>query len=284
MKDIRIFVFSGTGNTMRIATLLKEALLAGGADVRLDSFEDGRESVRITEETVIICYPVHAFNAPGNVIRFCKSLPEGRANLYFVRTQGEPLRTNNNASRELIRAIRKKGYRYRGQFRYVMPYNIMFRHSDEIASKMLQTAKDRIPRAAGLIMAGKRHRLRMTLRARIVGRLFRFEHAAMRLNGRFYRVNAARCTACLECVEHCPVQNISFENGSFSFGRECVGCMHCAFQCKTDAIRIGLVDFMRVNGEYDFTRDPDKAVIGRYCHKSYARYFGEDEEEDESYE
>lgn len=279
MKDVRMYVFSGTGNTLRIAELMRDALQASVDAVTLIPFEDGTEGCVSTADTIIICYPVHAFNAPGNIIRFCKNLPPGRSNLYFLKTQGEPLKSNNASSRELVHLVRRKGYRYRGEFRFVMPYNIMFRHSDEIASKMLETARRRMPDAARTVAEGKKHVLKRPLRARIVSRFFGFEHAAMRLNGRFYRVNAGRCTACLECVEHCPVGNIRFENGSFSFGKECVGCMRCAFRCRTDAIRIGLVDFMRVNGEYDFTKDPEKAVIGRYCHKAYKKYFGEEEKE-----
>ena len=33
------------------------------------------------------------------------------------------------------------------------------------------------------------------------------------------------------------------------------------------------MDFLRVNGKYNFNANPDEAKIGRYCHKAYTEYF-----------
>ena len=74
-------------------------------------------------------------------------------------------------------------------------------------------------------------------------------------------------------MKHCPTKNITFENGRFRFGKHCIGCVRCSFNCPTGAIRIGLIDFMRVNGPYDFACDPKSAALGRCCMKSYERYF-----------
>ena len=53
---------------------------------------------------------------------------------------------------------------------------------------------------------------------------------------------------------------IRFEDGRFRFGGNCIGCVRCSFECPTGAIHIGLLDFMRVNGPYDFSRDLKSAV------------------------
>lgn len=79
----------------------------------------------------------------------------------------------------------------------------------------------------------------------------------------------------MKCVRGCPVGNIKFEDGKFRFGGNCIGCARCAFGCPADAIRTGFLNPIKVNGAYDFDADPDAAVIGTYCRKSYEKYFGE---------
>ena len=115
-----------------------------------------------------------------------------------------------------------------------MPYNMVFRHTDEMASLMWKTAEKRIPVAADMIADGTENAIRPKLSA---------------------------------------TGNISFSDARIRFGKNCIGCVRCSFGCPTDAIRIGLINFMRVNGPYDFARDPSAAKIGRYCRKAYEHYF-----------
>lgn len=276
MKRCRIYVFSGTGNTRMCADLLKSELEKRSVSAELIPFETGYERAQKAGD-MIVCYPVHAFNTPENVLRFVKGFPVGAGGVYFLKTSGEPLSLNDNSSAPMIRILEKKGYTILGEFHFVMPYNILFRHSDEMASRMLQTARRRMPRAARYVAASKPRRKRIGLGAKAMSGLCRIEHFGVRLNGRLYKVNTNRCVKCMRCVKECPVQNIRYKNGRFSFGMECVGCGRCYFQCPVDAYTFGFLNPMRVNGAYDFTRDPSKAVIGKYCHDAYERYFRQDE-------
>ncbi len=153
---------------------------------------------------------------------------------------------------------------------------MVFRHSDAMASLMWETAKRRIPAAAKQIVSGESSVSKAPLSARLMSALCRIEHWFYPQNGRLYRVDTARCIHCKQCVRDCPTQNIRYENGRFHFGGNCIGCARCSFRCPVDAIHIGLLDFMRVNGRYDFDRDPKEAVIGRYCRRAYLRYFQEE--------
>ena len=156
-----------------------------------------------------------------------------------------------------------------------MPYNMVFRHTDETASLMWKTAEERIPEAAQMIAEGVETPIRSPFSAKAISALCRIEHWFYPKNGRLFRVDQIKCVRCMKCVNSCPTKNISFEDGKFRFGKNCIGCVRCSFRCPTEAIRIGLIDFMRVNGPYDFTRDPKGASIGRYCKKAYRRYFSE---------
>lgn len=272
-NEIGICVFSGTGNTLRCAKALREALEALGVRAALYPVEDGSESA--PEGDLVLCYPVYGFNAPITIGRFCRGLEPGGGNVWFLKTSGEPLRLNDDSSAQLAKLVRKRGRTVRGEFHYVMPYNMMFRHSDEMASRMWRTALERIPGAAAQIASGVGTVRRPPLRAKLAAGLCRIEHRFYPKNGRLYRVDEKRCLHCMACVKACPTGNIRYENGKFRFGGGCVGCVRCSFRCPAGAIHIGLIDFMRVNGPYDFTRDPSDARPGRFCRRAYERYFRE---------
>lgn len=273
MSELGIYVFSGTGNTLKCARALKEELDGRGAVSRFHEIQDGSEQV--SEHDLVICYPVHGFNAPNCMIHFCRGIPEGQGSVWFLKTSGEPLRLNDHSSAELAKILRRKGYTVRGEFHYVMPYNMVFRHSDEMASLMWATAKRRIPDAAKQISEGNGSVVRPPVSARVMAGLCRIEHWFYPKNGRLFRVDADRCVRCMKCVNTCPTKNIRYTDGRFSFGGGCIGCVRCSFECPSGAIHIGILEFMRVNGPYDFTRDPDQAEIGGYCRNAYERYFSQ---------
>lgn len=278
MKKIGLYVFSATGNTMKIARLTQEELTKLGVEAEIKKIENGKETHDGQEDTVVIMYPVHGFNAPMNVIRFCRNLAQGEGkDAYVIKTSGEPLRINDNSSGRIIKSFKKKGYTYKGEYHIIMPYNMIFRHSDAMAAKMYLAAKERIPNAAKQIAESADVRKKIPFKAKIVSFIVSIEHWGARFNGRFFKVKKDKCVKCMQCVKNCPTQNIKYVNGKFKFGKECLLCTRCSFNCPTDAFRIGLMDFMRVNGKYNFNADPSEAKIGKYCRKSYQRYFGEKE-------
>lgn len=269
-----IYYFSGTGNTERVVKILAEELQKYG-ESELYRIKDGKETYPVCDK-VILAYPVHGFNVPANVLEFAENLPSySEKSFYIVKTSGEPLRLNDASSAKLVKILRKKGYGYKGEYHYVMPYNMIFRHTDEMASKMLATAKERLPRAAKEIAEGETNLKHIPFRAKLASAVCKIERKGLRFNGRFYKVDTYKCVGCLQCVRNCPVKNISYDGKTFRFGKECLGCACCAFNCPTDAIKSGILNFMKVNGKYDFNKDPSKARVGKYCRKSYLKYFGE---------
>lgn len=275
MKKVNIYVFSATGNTYKCAEELKKNLVKLGAEVDIKRIEDGSEKVENVGDAVVVCYPVHGFNAPANVIQFCKGLPSAVVDAYVMKTSGEPLKINDDSSRQIVRCLTGKGYAYKGEFHFVMPYNMIFRHTDEMAAKMFLTAKERMPKAAETIYAGEDRTRKIPFKAKLVRIIVSIEHPGVRFNGRFFRVKEDKCVHCMKCVKNCPTKNISYVDGKFKFGNNCLLCARCAFNCPVDAVRIGIMDFLRVNGKYDFGADPEQATIGKYCQKAYTKYFSE---------
>lgn len=272
-------VFSGTGNTLRTATLSAERLRALGNEAEVFSIKKGVPMPEIGSfDTLIAAYPVHGFNAPTPILKFLKKLPEGNGmSAYLLRTSGEPSKLNHASGISPKRILKKKGYRVLGEFSYVMPYNIMFRHSDGMAARMWSVAEKMIGEDAVSIANGEGTLIKVDPIRRFAAFAVRIEHPAMPLIGRTFRVTDS-CVGCGLCASDCPQGNITMKGDRPSFGTDCVGCMKCAFFCPKDAVRISLLNAWRVNGAYTYDGEPAQDdEVCRYLHKMYVNYFHEHE-------
>lgn len=279
MTKIIFYVFSGTGNTLKVAKECAERCGDLGAETTVCRLIKGKTYPNVSEfDAAVVAYPVYGFNAPKPILEFMKNLPalDGKK-IYFLMTSGEPLKLNNAAAARPWAAVRKKGGEPSGAFRFVMPYNIIFRHSDKMAALMWQTAVKRIPHVAEIIVNGEKSELGVGLGKRFCSRIVSVEHPAFPLIGRGFRV-ADNCVGCGKCEALCPQANVKMVNGKPKFGKECAGCMACSFGCPVDAVRTGMLNGWRVNGGYDFSATPaTEDEFCKYLKKTYIRYFQEDE-------
>lgn len=281
MKKIKIYFFSGTGNTKKAAELFKNEFEAKGVvtkitEIKKDVCDFDTEDC----DAVGIFYPVHAFNAPYVVLDFARKLQKTHDKpLFIVKTSGEPVRLNNISSLKLISVLKKRGYDFFAEYHYVMPYNMIFRHGDKAAFRMWDTMKKLVPVDASEVLEKTPRKPRKIPFGGVIALLFRIEHPAMRVNGRFFKVDYEKCVGCGKCVRNCPMNNIVYENGKFRFKGDCACCVACSFNCPENAISIALLNGWKVNGPYNFDNPcgEDDGSHSRYCKKAYDRYFREAE-------
>lgn len=273
--------FSGTGNTKLACGELLKKLEEMGHSAALFSIRKDAERPDLSDcDCLVIGYPVHGFNAPAPVLKFLKSLDKAQKKTpcYLVRTSGEPLKFNNASGISPKRILKKKGYVVYGEFHYVLPYNIIFRHSDGMAARMKLGLELRIPADAEKIAHMQRFCVKNGPIRRFVSFACRIEHVAMPAIGKHFQVTE-KCIGCGKCESVCPQKNIHLCDGKPTFGKSCAGCMGCAFSCPEDAIRPALFNGWKVNGAYSFDAPPatDDEVCN-YCRRAYLRYFHEREE------
>ena len=273
------YSFSATGNTKRICGLFAEELKKSGYETEYFAIRQGADYAPPSGfDLVFVAYPVHGFSAPRIMIDFAKGLPDGNGQGYYIiKTSGEPLRANDASSSGLRRRMSAKGYEFKGEFHYVMPYNMLFRHSGKMVALMWRAALNTVPRDAALAAAGGERFPEVPAHARAIRGMLSFEHGGMRILGKFFRVDRDKCISCGKCVKLCPLGNITMSaDGKIRFGNKCMGCTACSFHCPQDAIKIGAMNRFKVNGPYSFSDDTDGITaedVCDYCHDAYIRYF-----------
>jgi ferredoxin len=281
MKRVLLIVWSGTGNTLRVAELIRNSFKVRGygaeiVDCTRASGPGGRgiaENViaddlvtagRISGADIIgLGYPIYAFNTPEPFFRYVKSLGLRDKPVFIFKSSGEPTCPNNSSSHLLTRLL--GACTLLGDYHFLMPYNIIVRFPDNLIKQMYRNAKQRSETLANNVIAGKTSFIRYNLLHRFNSWVFRIQWPGARLNGRFYRIRRDRCTRCQRCIRFCPAGNISLINGRFRFGWNCMMCMRCSLYCPVDALIIGLLNSWKVNGPFPFEAlEKDETLDGRF--------------------
>ena len=283
---VAIIYFSGTGNTRKVAEKYAECFGKLGHDTELVTVDGLPKNAALTDEFLKVLknadiigfgYPVHAFNAPSVMLKLAKFLPKQREvkRCFVFNTSGEPLKLNNISSIKLIGMLKRRKYAVFSEYHYCMPYNIIFRHTDEMAYKMWHTAERLIPLDVQQIVQFTPHTLKRVFCGAIIAWIMRCEHWGVRINGTHYKIKS-ECIHCQKCLNICPTNNITVgKNGKLKFGGNCLMCMRCAQLCPKDAIKTGWFNHWKVNGAYTF-EEPTTHQNQKYnkmLTKSYDKYF-----------
>lgn len=287
MKVI-IYAFSGTGNTLKVASLYKKYLKA---EVTVFRVTEKNKNFPSPEgyDLIGIGYPVHGFAAPEPIVNFTRKLPKVAYRRAFIfKTSGEGLHVNDASSFKLLKILKNKGYEVAFERHYVMPYNMIYRHSDAMAKQMWIYAHALCELNCREILNYKREKIEMPFyalcAAAVIGGL---EQWFAHVHGPFFKVDKDKCLDCGRCAAVCPQNNISYDGNKFKFGKDCVLCMGCSFGCPGDAISVGVFKFWKVNGSYrlnDLVQDdsvsfplvPDGA---KGIYRLYKKYYREVDEE-----
>jgi len=277
MKKVLIYYFSGTGNTKLAVDIYKEYFNNHRMEVNVIEIKYPIMDIKLQDADYLgIFYPIHAFNAPKIVLEFIKKFPHVNDKKYFiVKTSGEPLKINNISSLYLKDILRCKGYTLTNEYHYIMPYNMIFRHTDLMAYKMYESLCILAKKDVNEIINGINHKLSYIPFGRVIAFIFRIEHIGMNINGRFFKVDKNKCINCLCCEKNCPTNNIIIKDGKFKFLNNCIMCTRCSFNCPKNAISIGILNNWKVNGRYTFKKPLylEKDMYSWYCKKSYKKYF-----------
>ncbi len=287
MKTI-LYVFSGTGNTLKVAALYKKYLESydgNSVDIYRISTKSGEIPDPSGYDLVGLGYPIHGFSAPEPAINFCNKLPEVENKRTFIfKSSGEGLHINDCSSQKCIKILEKKGYDVVMERHIVMPYNMIYRHRDEMAKQMWIYAHALVDLNCKEITEGKRENVKQPFYKTFYCPVVRFlEQKFAHIHGPAFKVDADKCVRCNKCVNVCPQGNIKITDGKYTFGHDCVLCMGCSFGCPQDAISVGVFKFWKVNGSYrlnELARDqsipfpftPSGEARGIYrLYKSYYR-------------
>lgn len=219
-------------------------------------------------------YPIHAFNPPKAFYNFVKRLNfDVGQKVFLFKTSGEPHPFNNASSKDIKRVLKRKKAQVISDFHFLMPYYIMFRHSDELVKKMVITNDSLIKVFVYKLLKGERYFVKSNIFCNAVSDIFKIEWSGASLLGRKFAAFDS-CDGCQICQINCPQNNIKIENGKAVHGKNCNICMACVAFCPKNAVNTRYMERWKVVGKYDFDKISRDGSLSNDYLKSTKEFLG----------
>lgn len=251
-----IFYFSGCGNSKHVAETLTMQLNDTLVFIP-EATRNGQFNYTLKDgEALGFVFPIYSWAPPKLVLDFIKDLQLDTKPdyVYFVCTCGDNCGQTEKVFRK---AVEGKGWKLSACLSLIMPETYIamagFRlDTEENAQRKITQADATLARLMPRL-ANKERFSEMTvgsfawLKTNLVNP--GFNRSA--LDDSKYRVND-KCITCGKCVQVCPLQNITLDDGHPVWHGHCTMCMACYHHCPTNAIQYGKTT--EGKGQYFFSR------------------------------
>ena len=252
-----IFYFSGCGNSRHAA----ETLAAKLNDTLIFIPEAARNNqynyTLADGERLGFVFPVYSWAPPKLVLDFIKQLqltnkPEY---IFFVCTCGDECGQTEKIFRK---ALQDKNMNLDSCFSLIMPETYIgmpgFKlDTEENAKKKITGADATLIRNVPRLLNKERFsEISIGSFAWLKSRVINSSFNKFAIDDRKYR-STDKCIGCGKCVETCPLQNITLEDGRPKWNGHCTMCMACYHHCPVNAIQYG--KGTEGKGQYYFGRN-----------------------------
>lgn len=250
-RKIRIYYFSGTGNSRRIALWIRGFAVSEDVECEiLDIANANLEKTKILDSDVLIIFisPIHGFNYPQITIDFVRHFPKGANRVVLMNTRAG-LKLGNYVTPGLTGVafilssiiLKSKGYKIVGQIPFDMPSNWMSIHPalTKRAVKFLHEKNYyRVKEYCTRIFKGET--VFRAYRDIVQDVLISPISLAYYIMGRFVLAKSfyasIDCDSCGLCSKRCPVQAIEMIDNRPFWKLKCESCMKCMSDCPQKSI------------------------------------------------
>jgi len=237
IKDVDIYYFSGTGNTLLIAQKIQETLRRFNCPAQLMRLEKTNPAEINLNKTIGLMFPVAFQSTYPFIWSFFENLPHANGTeIFMVDTLGL---LSGAIVGPLKVLLESKGFSCIAAKEILMPSNMRPKQRDE-------QSKQRII-DKGLVSARVfAHDLfydqikwgRIPFVSDVFNKLSRSSLLRNNLRKKVYPViDKYKCIKCGICYNMCPVDNITVQEYP-DFSGNCQYCLRCLAFCPTDAINL----------------------------------------------
>ena len=238
---IKIYYFSGTGNTLWSAKKIAEII--GGETGRPDDIElfnigieAQKEEIVLEADAVILLFPSYGYGLPVVVRRFVQKAEFKTPHVAsFVTYGSSPGGTMSGLS--LILKKKGVGKVFFDRIPAVENYIPLFgAQKEETIQQRLEMQKEKTEAAARSVIEKQTNRVNIFRPfSAFVWCLFTL---GMKIFYKYFRVSA-ECDGCGVCEKVCPVSAVSIREARPVFSSKCEHCQACLNWCHKNAIHFG---------------------------------------------
>ncbi len=234
----RIYWFSGTGNTLKLAQDFASQL--GDAEL-LPISSLPQQETPLDGDTVGIFFPVYCFGIPRIVSRFlirARVRSGKQPYIYAVATSAGMTGAALPMAKELLA---KSGLELSAGFSFTMPGNYIPLYSAPSETRQKKDFDKAAIKILSSVLAVKERRSLKPESSffpmNIIGRLVaRRAISCLAAADRWFWFDS-KCDCCGLCAKICPVSNIELDGGRPKWKGNCEQCMACLQWCPKEAIQ-----------------------------------------------
>ena len=239
-KEVELFVFSGTGNSLLAAQACAEVLKSEKVSVRIRSMDQPCPKNLSIETAIGLAFPVACFSTYPTVWRFIETMPAGEGREIFVigTSGGAPFGMQG----PLRKILSKKGYKPVGARFLTMPgnYNNKTLNTQKNAARVSKSMLGAQSFAYDLLNGNARWKSGIP----VLSSLAHWLGQTRTPWNLFYKVfpisvDKEKCIRCKRCVNNCPSGAITLKEEFPAVERLlCESCQRCVGFCPQSALHV----------------------------------------------
>jgi len=235
--ETKLYVYTGTGNSLWVAHRLAEEL----QDASIEFMSDLAEDLEPVAQRVGFLFPVHIWGLPARVIHFANHLRMKPQTYFFAIAvnAGQPAAT----LLQLQKLMANRTFSLSSGYSIVLPSNYIPWGGPgplETQHRLFRDAKDKVKRIAHDILGGERKKVdRGPLWQNIIfSWVYKMSFRQVPKMDKKFWVDH-QCNGCDICLKVCPAGNIEMKDKKPSWLHRCEQCLACLQWCPQQAIQYG---------------------------------------------
>ena len=248
---MRLYWFSGSGNTLRLAEVFANRLRQSGWKVELCDMAHSPQDTFDSSVVLGLAFPTHCFSIPELVRKFINNLPNvEKTPVVYLGSHGA---VSFGVAGHLKKILSRKGFRTLAGRIIRMPDSYFPFFSKRADARRMTIGLKQAEQYADDFNAGRAGWFRVPILSDALEIFFSSFFACRRwtnLSNTSVHSKQSLCRGCGRCVQFCPVHALQLqENGRIGVpARQCVNCLRCVAICPNDAMR-HLIGFSPWRGE-----------------------------------
>jgi len=235
--NTRLYVYTGTGNSLWIARQLAAKLKATSLEFMPNSPKD----FRVEADQVGLIFPVHIWGLPDRVIQFVTHLQVRRETYVFALAvnAGQVAAT----LLQLKKLLTKQGLPLAMGSSVVMPTNYIPWGGPgplETQQRLFKGAHEKVNTIAESVLRGERKEVEKgpVWQNILFSWLYKMSFRQVRKMDKNFWADE-KCNSCGICSKVCPAANIEMPDGKPAWLHQCEQCFACLQWCPQEAIQYG---------------------------------------------
>ncbi len=250
-KNVNIYVFSGTGNTLIVANKISETFNKNSYNSTVLKMESVEPKQIDLNSTIGIGFTTACWNTFPFVRTWIDSLPDGNgAETFLFTSMGD---SSCGMIAHIAKILEKKNYKIIGAKGFIMPNNFLLVLKDDKNIARIEKNLLKVEEYAKGIINGNGYirkpnilsSIAFSVTSFVTTKLWKTKLAQKIMK---FKIDKTKCNGCGSCAMLCPAENIEIKEVP-QFKDNCVFCLRCVSYCPQQALsnKILLKTYRAVN-------------------------------------